>query len=1132
MKNFNFGMAAGKQSEKPSGGGGLQDGYRRAARVGVAWGIFCGLVTWGAAAELPAEQVEFFEAKVRPILVEACYKCHSVESGKSKGDLFLDSRDGSRKGGAGGAAVIPGKVDESLLIQAIRYKDEDLQMPPADEGGKLSDDKIAILEEWVKMGAPDPRTGGKPHPMDMAEARKHWAFQPVVKPAVPKAKAAKQVATPVDAFILAKLEEKKLGLAPAADKRTLLRRVTYDLTGLPPTPEEVEAFVKDGTPDAYARVVERLLASPRYGERWGRFWLDVARFADTKGYLAGNVERRYPFSHTYRDYVIRAFNEDKPFDQFIVEQIAADHLPLGEDKSALAALGYLTLGRRFLNNQNDIIDDRIDVVTRGFMGLTVSCARCHDHKFDPIPTKDYYSLHGVFASSEEPEEKPLMGPLVESEAYREFLRKQAEVDAKIKARGDEEVEKFLATARGKTGDYLLGAQEAQAMKPGEKIDTFAGARKLNPEVLTRWRALLGNAEKMTAQAAILGPWQTLAALPSEGFTEKAGAAIASWQTEGAGVNARVAAGFMKDGKPAALAGLKEAAAIYNTIFSEALKAPDGDGAAEPLKQLMKADEAPPSLPRDSIARMVKRETDNKTAPLKREREALNWTEPGAPLRAMALVDKAKPANTKVFLRGNPANRGPEAQRQFLEILSGATREPFKKGSGRLELAQEIASAKNPLTARVLVNRVWGWHFGEALVRTPSDFGVRTEAPVHRELLDWLAASFVESGWSVKTLHRWIVLSSTYRQSSADVAAATAIDPDNRLVHRFNRRRLELEAMRDTLLAVAGGLDLRAGGLPEDLTKEPFSRRRTVYGFIDRQNLPGMFRTFDYPNPDVSSAGRFATTVPQQALYLLNSPFAIEQARAFIARPEIAKEASAAERIRTLYRIAYQREPDAAELALAQAFVAQAPEGEIALPATGGWAYGRGAFDATTNRVRDFAPLAVRDAKASRITPGAAFPDAVYGHLSITANGGHPGRGAEQASVRRWTAPANGTVKIEATLAHSSERGDGVRGRIVSSVRGKLGEWTVRQGKAATTLNAVQVQRDETIDFIVDAGENEQFDSYTWSPNITYTGRGAKTMRAWNAKRDFETPEKVPARLGRWEELAQVLLASNELAFVD
>ncbi len=1108
-------------------------GALRASLAGRFLALFCGPLIWSAAAtaaELPSEQVEFFESKVRPILADSCYKCHSVEAGKSKGDLFLDSRDASRKGGVTGAAVVPGKVDESLLIQAIRYKDEDLQMPPPDEGGKLSDEKVAILEAWVKMGAPDPRVGGKAHPMDMATARKHWAFQPVAKPVAPTPKAKSQVATPVDAFVLAKLEEKKLGLTPAADKRTLLRRMTYDLTGLPPTPAEMDAFLKDQAPEAYARVVERLLASPRYGERWGRFWLDVARFADTKGYLAGNVERRYPFSHTYRDYVIRAFNEDKPFDRFVVEQLAADHLTLGDDKSALAALGFLTLGRRFLNNQNDIIDDRIDVVTRGLMGFTVTCARCHDHKFDPIPTKDYYSLHGVFASSEEPAEKPLLGPLVESPEYRDFTRKQAEIEAKIKARQEEEVDKFLETARGKTGDYLLAVHDVVNKKAEEKLELFTGSRKLNVEIFKRWQTLLGDKEKLQQAAPVLGPWQALAALPKESFAEQAKAAIASWKAEGSSVNPLLAAAFAKGEKP--VASLKEVAAIYNEVFVAANKK-DSAAESEPLRQLVSAAGAPPMLERDNIAEMVRRETNNKTAPLKRDLEALNWTEPGAPLRAMALVDKAKPANTRVFLRGNQANRGPEAPRRFLEVLSGENRKEFEKGSGRLELAEAIVDPKNPLTARVLVNRVWGWHFGEALVRTPSDFGVRTEAPVQGELLDWLAASFVESGWSMKALHRWIVLSSTYRQGSAENAAASAVDPDNRLVHRFNRRRLELEAMRDTLLAVSGSLDLKAGGLPDDLTKEPFTHRRTVYGYIDRQNLPGMFRTFDYPNPDVSSSGRFATTVPQQALFLLNSPFAIEQARAVLARPEVARETTPAQRIRTLYRTLYQREPDKDELALAEKFVSGPQEGEVAGPMAGfGWSYGYATFDSETKRVRDFQVMSARDEAAKRATPAEKYPDTVFGYLSVTASGGHPGRKQEYASVRRWTAPTAGAVKIDATLDHPADAGDGVRGRIVSSARGQLGVWTVRSGKQATNLNAIKVEKGDTIDFIVDAVGDENSDSYSWAPNIAYTGKGTKTAKTWNARKDFENPEKTPVRLTRWEELSQVLLASNELAFVD
>jgi hypothetical protein len=895
--------------------------------------------------EPSAADVEFFEARIRPILVESCYGCHSVESGKSKADLLLDSRDALRKGGATGAALVHGDPDKSLLIQAIRYTDEDLQMPPKDDGGKLSPEKIALLEEWVRRGAPDPRAGGKPHPMDMAAARKHWAFQPVTRPAVPAVKKAAWVATPVDAFVLAQLEAKQLAPSAPADPRTLLRRVTFDLTGLPPAAEEMDAFLQDRSPDAYAKVVERLLASPRYGERWGRFWLDVARFADTKGYLAGNVERRYPFSHTYRDYVIRSFNEDKPYDQFIVEQLAADHLPLGEDKSALAALGYLTLGRRFLNNQNDIIDDRIDVVTRGLMGLTVTCARCHDHKFDPVPTKDYYALHGVFASSEEPAEKPLLGPLVDSPAYQEFLAKTVAAQAKVTERARAEVDKFLTGVRGKFGDYLLGALDAAKLKPDDKFDLFAGTRKLNPEILKRYQAWL--AEPARATDPVLAPWFAFVALPEKGFAEAACDLVSKWQRGGVdGMPATVTANPVVlrafTGALKSPASLQDVAATYNQVLADTEKAwqkaveaaqkaqaPAPESLPEPereaVRQMVYAAGAPANLSYESTAAMIKRQIDDKTSALKREVEALNWTEPGAPLRAMALVDKAKPMNSRVFLRGNPANRGPEVPRQFLEVLAGEAREPFRTGSGRLDLARSITDPTNPLTARVLVNRVWGWHFGAALVRTPSDFGVRTETPVHRDLLDWLAASFVANGWSVKQLHRWIVLSNTYRQSSDVVPAAAELDPDNQLVHRFTRKRLEFEAMRDTLLAVSGALDVTPGGLPDDLTKTPFTVRRTVYGFIDRQNLPGMFRTFDYPNPDVSTSQRLATTVPQQALFMMNSPFVQEQARRLVQRPEIAAAASVPDRIHALYRAVYQRAPEAEEVALAERFLARPDE---------------------------------------------------------------------------------------------------------------------------------------------------------------------------------------------------------------
>ena len=1110
----------------------------------LAYILVVGLASAGClpAAEPTPENAEFFESKIRPILVESCYKCHSVEAGKSKGDLRLDTRESLRKGGASGVAVVPGEPEKSLLIEAIRYANEDLQMPPPDEGGKLPADKIVLLEEWVRIGAPDTRTGGRAHPLDMDAARRHWAFERVTKPPIPPVDQQAWVKTPVDAFILAQLEARGISPSSAADRRTLLRRVTYDLVGLPPTPAEVDAFLADRSPDAYQKVIERLLASPQYGERWGRFWLDVARFADTKGYLAGNVERRYAFSHTYRDYVIRAFNEDKPYDQFIVEQLAADHLPLGEDKSALAALGFLTLGRRFLNNQNDIIDDRIDVVTRGLMGLTVTCARCHDHKFDPVPTKDYYALHGVFASSEEPAEKPLLGPLTESPAYREFLEKTGEIQAKIKERERTEVEKFVAGVRRMTGDYLLGAHEAKQLPENEKIDVFAGNRKLNAEILKRYQPWLD--ERAKQNDPVLVPWFLLAVVPADEFSAKAPQLIEQWKNGdhgGVRINPLVLEALGKREKP--IESLEDVAAVYNAVFTRAEKVPPAETPGEKpetpdpnlqeIAHLLQAPDAPANPAYDEVARMLKRQIDGRTAPLKREMEALNWTEAGAPLRAMALVDKSQPANSRIFIRGNPANKGAEVPRQFLEILGGTERAPFQHGSGRLDLAREIASPTNPLTARVLVNRVWGWHFGAPLVRTPSDFGVRTAAPVQQALLDWLAASFVENGWSIKQLHRWIVLSRVYQQSSDERAEVAAVDPDNELLHRFSRRRLEFEALRDTLLAVAGTLDLKPGGLPDDLTKEPFPTRRTVYGFIDRQNLPGMFRTFDFPNPDVSSAQRFTTTVPQQALFMMNSAFTQEQARQLMQRPEILRAADDRDRVNALYRVALQRAPEPDELELAQAFLQRPAAPAEPRPASAaGWKYGFGHYDPDTNRVRDFQVMTRRG--DGRVIPAENFPDAQFGHLSVTATGGHPGRRAEFASIRRWTAPGFGKVKIEGTLAHAGEKGDGVRGRVVLGESGKRGEWTVRDGKAATVVE-VGVHGGETIDFVVDSIGDPNADTYTWAPSITFTpdAEAADTMvRTWSAKNDFDKTSKPVAPLTRWEEFAQVLLLSNELAFVD
>ena len=889
---------------------------------------------FAVAVEPTAEQIEFFETKIRPVLAENCYTCHSAEK-KIKGGLRLDSPAALLKGGDTGPAIVPGNAEASLLIKAVRYLDADLQMPPKEK--KLPAEQIADLEAWVKMGAPLPTySDAKPQLTEVGVARaKHWAFQPVQKPALPKVKNSRWAKTPVDDFVLAKLEEKKLKPAPIADRRTLIRRLSYDLLGLPPTLDEVESFVKDRRTDSYTLLVDGLLASPHYGERWGRHWLDVARYADTKGYLVGGEERRFPFSYTYRDWVIRAFNEDKPYDQFLIAQIAADRLSHGEDKSSLAALGFLTLGRRFLENQNDIIDDRIDVITRGTMGLTVSCARCHDHKFDPISAKDYYALHGVLASSEEPGELPLLKPLADSPSYQDYLKEKGKIEKEIAEFEDKEIGIFLSDLRKKVGDYLLAANAALTLNDQSKFDDFAGNRKVLPGILRRWLTDLTEREKQNDP--IFGPWFEFAKLEETNFAANAQSVLARLTTSASGANP-VVAKVLVERKPESLNQVAEA---YKKLFAQvdgewktnltnAAKSeqpaptalPDPDH--EALRQVLYAEKSPVNLPSSEVRIIHARRLREGTAPLRNKIAALSWTHPGVPLRAMAMVDKAAPKNSLVFIRGNPNNPGAEVERRFLEVLSPDVSKTFTNGSGRLELARAIVSTDNPLTARVYVNRVWQQHFGVGLVGTAGDFGVRTEAPFHRELLDYLAVVFMENDWSTKKLHRLIVLSSTYQQSSDAISKNLVADPENHLLHHMNRRRLDYESVRDTLLAVSGQLDLKIGGLPVNLVNEPFSPRRTIYGLIDRQNLPGVFRTFDFANPDTSNQGRFQTSVPQQALFLMNSPFVIEQACNLVKREEVTRARNDGEKIQAIHRLVLLRPANSLELELAEKFITLQP----------------------------------------------------------------------------------------------------------------------------------------------------------------------------------------------------------------
>jgi mono/diheme cytochrome c family protein len=848
-----------------------------------------------SAADPPAKpaaaQLEYFETKVRPVLAEHCYSCHGAK--KQSAGLRLDTAAGLKAGADNGPVVVPGDPAKSRLVKSVR-REGDYAMPPKKP---LPDDAVAALAEWVKGGAALPDDARGPE----GDRRKHWAFQPVAPPKVPDVPGAKAGRTEIDAFVAARLAEKGLAPAPRADRRTLVRRAYYDLLGLPPSYEEVERFAADDSPDAWEKLIDRLLASPRYGERWGRYWLDVARYADTKGYEF-TAERSFPFAYTYRDYVIDALNADKPYNQFVTEQIAADLLPLGDDKRPLAALGYLTLGRRFLNNQPDIIDDRIDVVTRGFMGLTVTCARCHDHKYDPVPITDYYSLYGVFASSAEPAELPLIGAAArtpETVAFEaELEKREAEYRAEVARRHADALKKLNEPAV--VAEYLLAVLDTRG-KPQDQVQNAVRQRGLTRHAFDRWQKFLEAEWK--AKSPVYTPLLALRdALEKE---------IES---------------LRKDANPLIAEALADAKAKALRAAVEAVaKVLTAEPPAEPSKDRVavaawRGKGGPLDVPPADADKLFNTADRNALAALRKKIDAFKAGNPHAPPRAHALNDLPAPVQPVVFLRGNPNNRGPQVPRQAPAVIAGPDRKPFTQGSGRLELAKAITSPDNPLTARVMVNRVWQGHFGKALVRTPSDFGLRSDPPTHPELLDWLAARFVSDGWSLKRLHKVVMLSATYQQSAAAGAEAYKTDPENRLLAHQNRRRLDFEALRDSLVAASGRLDLTAGGKPVDLFRAPFTTRRTVYGLIDRTNLPGTFRVFDVANPDTHSPQRFQTTVPQQALFLLNSPFVQEQAQALAARKEIADAKTTDAKVRALYRAALGREPAKGEAALAAEFV--------------------------------------------------------------------------------------------------------------------------------------------------------------------------------------------------------------------
>ncbi len=843
------------------------------------------------------EGLEFFEKKIRPALADNCYACHSEKSKKPQGGLLLDSIETMLKGGASGQpAVVPGDVEKSLLIKAIRYTDAKLQMPL---GGKLPDQVIKDFEQWVKMGAPAPRattTASNQPAYNFDEARKFWSFQPVKNHQAPKVKNESWVKSPIDRFILAKLEEKGLKPVADADKRTLIRRATFDLTGLPPTPEEVEDFLKDNSPNAFEKVVDRLLASTAYGEKWGRHWLDVVRYADTAG---DNSDYPVTAAYRYRNYVIESFNQDKPYDQFIREQIAGDilakhrapsvdgKLPEEEEDEAevpgakkpsaaeieesrqekIIATGYLAMSRRFGSRNKEMnltIDDTIDNLGKTFLGLSTSCARCHDHKFDPIPQRDYYALYGIFNS------------IRYSFPGAEIYPHPAEMVALV---GGKEAENFY-----------------KQQKELSEIDDAI-------ERLKSERGVAARNKKMKEEAA------------------------ASAQAGGVS---------NKEAKP-----------------SEAKR--NNESGGQESKVEAQKEKTTNNLPADYDRDINNNRTAQTSTRLPDEVEA-EWTRVrlrqselharyiNAP-KAYAVVESL-PTNARIHRKGDPRTLGDEVQRGFLTILGAQQIPKDHKGSGREFLANWIADANNPLTARVMVNRIWAYHFGKGIVQTPNDFGARGRAPTHPELLDWLTSRFVEGGWSIKKMHKLMMLSHAYQLASGEsvpravasgpgfVAANSAIDVNNDYLWRFNRRRLEAEEIRDSVLAISGALDRSMGGAhpfpPEQTWRftqhtQFFAvydtNRRSVYVMQQRLKKHPFFEVFDGADTNATTDGRAQSITPVQSLFLMNSPWTHEQSDNFAVRVGMAYD-TIRERIDYAFRLAYGRTVGLQEVREAQSYLQQ------------------------------------------------------------------------------------------------------------------------------------------------------------------------------------------------------------------
>jgi len=830
-----------------------------------------------------AQDNSFFESHIRPALIEHCYECHS-KGKKIRGGLVLDSKAGLIKGGDSGPVIMPGKPDESLFMKALHHQG-DLKMPPK---GKLNSNTINAFKEWIAKGAVDPRDSAKETvnatTIDWGKSKLFWSFQPVKKTPVPSIKGS---SNPIDSFVQKQLNLKGLIISTPATPQELIRRLSFTLTGLPPSVEDVDSFLKDRSTISYEKLVDKYLSSIAYAERWGRHWLDVARYAEDQAHTFG--VKPNSDAYKYRDWVIQSFDKDMPFNDFVRYQIAADLMAEPKRLENLAALGFFGLGAQYYKNTDaaraiaDELDDRIDTLSRGFLGLTVSCARCHDHKFDPIPTQDYYSIAGVFHSS-----KLSNTPVCTMEELKTF-----ESQKKILLEAELKLNNFIQTERLPFLEKQLKSFETNYLETARFLEKKKKDEKLNykgfgndPVALERWVKFYDKYKSNKKFAFFAGP-------------------MSQWNDNTTDEQKIISINKAKDALLKVIRNEKDASIkekqnkntpeFYEAFFGNAGLMPLGDSWKKEL----------------DTTKLEEFKT------LEEQHIALKKKTPDA-LPVVNAIAESTPSDLKVYIRGNPAKQGEVAPRRFLKIIAGEERKPFSKGSGRTELAEEIVSPDNPLTSRVIVNRIWAWHFGKGIVATPSNFGKLGEAPSNPDLLDYLAGNFVGSGWSIKKLHKLIVTSDTFKQSSKDISKNFAIDPENIFLWKFNRQRLDIESWRDSILSISGKLDKTIGG-PTFNLNDSNSKRRTVYAKISRHDLDPLLRIFDFPDPNITSERRIETTVPQQQLFIINSSFAIDQSK------ELAKRLqgfSKVERdnINEAYKLIFSRNASIQEVDLALSFL--------------------------------------------------------------------------------------------------------------------------------------------------------------------------------------------------------------------